>query len=58
MKNLFPYEKDIPAEMLEGIPVAGMDYLLIWKKVLHAAVIPLAIRHNSSFFGAGVVYYR
>jgi glyceraldehyde-3-phosphate dehydrogenase (NADP+) len=27
MKNLFPYEKDIPAEMLEGVPVGGMDYL-------------------------------
>ncbi len=31
MKNLFPYEKDIPAEMLEDIPVGGMDYLLAGK---------------------------
>ncbi len=31
MENLFPYEKDIPAEMLKGIPVGGMDYLLAGK---------------------------
>lgn len=31
MKNLFPYEKDIPTEMLEGIPVGGMDYLVAGK---------------------------
>jgi glyceraldehyde-3-phosphate dehydrogenase (NADP+) len=28
MMNLFPYEKDIPAAMLDGIPVGGMNYLL------------------------------
>ncbi|HNT44655.1 MAG TPA: aldehyde dehydrogenase family protein [Syntrophorhabdaceae bacterium] len=49
MKNLFPYEKDIPAEMLEGIPVAGMDYLLAgrvegWKGPFREVSSPVLIQ--------------
>ncbi|MDD3847111.1 MAG: aldehyde dehydrogenase family protein [Syntrophorhabdaceae bacterium] len=49
MKNLFPYESDIPAHMLEGIPVGGKDYLLDgkvegWKGPFRDVSSPLLVR--------------
>lgn len=49
MKNVFPYERDIPEEMLEGIPSSGKDYLFngkieAWKGPFREVSSPLLIR--------------
>ena len=49
MKNVFPYESDIPAEMLGGIPVGRKDYLLngkveAWKGPFRDVSSPLLMQ--------------
>ncbi len=50
MKNVFPYERDIPAEMLEGIPAPGKDYLFNgkvegWKGPFREVSSPLLMQN-------------
>ncbi len=49
MKNIFPYESDIPEGMLEGIPIGRKDYLLDgrvepWKGPFREVCSPLLMR--------------
>lgn len=51
MKTVFPYEQDIPAEMLEGLPAGRKDYLVNgkvtgWKGPFREVLSPLLIRNN------------
>jgi len=59
MKNVFPYESDIPEGMLEGIPSGRKDYLLDgkvepWKGPFREVCSPLLMRTGEGLTQKGI----